>query len=152
MCRNESFSYTLYSMTHWIHRSCVRPVTLADWKFLRLLPTVTVHSSLVYRCRSGMFISCRVISVSKHQDTVYNNNNNICSHVSLQINELFKHISTREINAKTDIWLTVVVLEVKLKHLLKWALNYFRLILLPSFIATLSFILSVHNEVFIKLK
>ena len=40
----------------------------------------------------------------------------------------------------------LIVLEVKLK----WALNYFRLILLPSFIAILSFILSVHNELLIK--
>lgn len=40
----------------------------------------------------------------------------------------------------------LIVLEVKLK----WALNYFRLILLPSFIATLSFILSVHKELLIE--
>ena len=40
----------------------------------------------------------------------------------------------------------LIVLEVKLK----WALNYFRLILLPSFIATLSFILSVRNELLIE--
>ena len=39
----------------------------------------------------------------------------------------------------------LIVLEVKLK----WALNYFRVILLPSFIATLSFILAVHNELLI---
>ena len=70
----------------------------------------------------------------------------ICSHVSPQINELFKHILTSEINAKTDINIWLIVLDVKWK----WALNYFRLILLPSVVATLSIIPSVHNELLIK--
>ena len=37
----------------------------------------------------------------------------ICSHVSPQINELFKHILTSEINAKTDTNIWLIVLDVK---------------------------------------
>lgn len=52
----------------------------------------------------------------------------------------------RQVKSMQRLIFGLIVLEVKLK----WALNYFRWILLPSFIATLSFILSVHNELLIK--
>ena len=52
----------------------------------------------------------------------------------------------RQLKSMQRLIFGLIVLEVKLK----WGLNYFRLILFVSFIATLSFILSVHNELLIE--
>lgn len=86
-----------------------------SFQFIRLVIHCFSHGSLEFgvplQVRDG-YIMAWVISVSKHQGTVYGNNNK-CSHVSLQINELFKHISTSEINAKTDIWLNCLGSQVK---------------------------------------
>ena len=52
----------------------------------------------------------------------------------------------RQLKSMQRLIFGLIVLEVKLK----WALNYFRLILFVSFITNLSFILSVHNELLIE--
>lgn len=120
-----------------------------SFQFIRLVTHCFSHGPFEFgvplQVRDVYIMAWVIQSVSKHQDTVYSNNN-ICSHVFLQINELFKHMIFRQLKSMQRLIFGLIVLEVKLK----WALNYFRLILLPSFIATLSFILSVHKELLIE--